>query len=235
MDHNMTIGGLIATSDYQLIGPSEDGTVSDFLGALGTKDSRQRLQALISEWLRMENLVVMTGSGGSVSSGGKTMDTLERAVLQTVARLPGAPASLGAILDARLAPPPPGMKTKRIGFEDWLSYLVNAYALGSTVGSPISSVAWHGVASPSTADLEWAVKWIGNAIFAECALSLLEERWLRNFEQGVKWKLGLTAGMFCLRIRSEDEEASPPEPHTGLQGEGGPCCPEKRSNDCTAC
>ena len=61
------------------------------------------------------------------------------------------------------------------------------------------------------------------------------QRWLRNFEQGVKWKLGLTAGMFCLRIRSEDEEASPPEPHTGLQGEGGPCCPEKRSNDCTAC
>src|ERR1700722_15123448 len=61
------------------------------------------------------------------------------------------------------------------------------------------------------------------------------ERWLRNFEQGVKWKLGLTAGMFCLRIRSEDEEESPPEPHTGLQGEGGPCCPEKRSNDCTAC
>ena len=26
------------------------------------------------------------------------------------------------------------------------------------------------------------------------------KRWLRNFEQGVKWKLGLTAGMFCLRI-----------------------------------
>ena len=49
------------------------------------------------------------------------------------------------------------------------------------------------------------------------------KRWLRNFEQGAKWKLGLTAGMFCLRIRSEDEEASPPEPHTGLQGEGGPC------------
>src|SRR5262249_44374739 len=60
-------------------------------------------------------------------------------------------------------------------------------------------------------------------------------RWLRNFEQGAKWNLGLTAGMFCLRIRSEDEEASPPEPHTGLQGEGGPGCPEERSNDCAAC
>src|SRR5215831_466617 len=64
---------------------------------------------------------------------------------------------------------------------------------------------------------------------------ILIERWPRNFEQGVKWKLGLTGGMFCLRIRSEDEEASPPEPHTGLQGEGGPGCPEERSNDCAAC
>jgi hypothetical protein len=41
-------------------------------------------------------------------------------------------------------------------------------------------------------------------------------RWLRNFEHGVKWNRGLTAGMFCLRIRSEDEETSPPEPHSGL-------------------
>src|SRR5258708_15094729 len=41
--------------------------------------------------------------------------------------------------------------------------------------------------------------------------------------------------MCCLRTRSEDEDASPPEPHTGLQGEGGPGCPEERSNDCAAC
>jgi len=46
--------------------------------------------------------------------------------------------------------------------------------------------------------------------------ALVDLRWPRNFAQGVKWNLGLTAGMFCLRIRSEDEEASPPEPHTGL-------------------
>ena len=52
-------------------------------------------------------------------------------------------------------------------------------------------------------------------------------RWSRNFAQGVKWNLGLTAGMLCLRIRSDDEEASPPEPHTGLQGEGGLGCLEE--------
>ena len=170
----MTASEPVATNDHRLIGPSEDGTVSDLLEGLGPKDSRQRLQALISEWLRMENLVVLTGSGGSVSSGGKTMDALEEAVLQTVAALPGVPVSLTPVLETRLAQPPPGAKVKRIGFEDWLSYLVNAYALGSTAGSPISSVAWHGIASPSTTDLEWAVKWIGNAIFAECALTLPE-------------------------------------------------------------
>jgi SIR2-like domain len=170
----MMTTGSIATNDYQLIGPSEDGTVSDLLEGLGTKESRQRLQALIAEWLRMENLVVLTGSGGSVSSGGKTMDTLEKAVLQTVVALPGMPASLSTILGSRLASPTPGAKTSRIGFEDWLSYLVNAYALGSTHGSPISGVSWHGSASPSDADLEWAVRWIGNAIFAECALILPE-------------------------------------------------------------
>jgi transposase len=54
-------------------------------------------------------------------------------------------------------------------------------------------------------------------------------RWPRNFAQGVKWNLGLTAGMLCLRIRSDDEEASPPEPHTGLQGESGLGCLEERS------
>jgi hypothetical protein len=53
------------------------------------------------------------------------------------------------------------------------------------------------------------------------------ERWSRNFEQGTKWNLGLTAGILCLRIRSDDEEASPPEPHTGLQGEGGLGCLEE--------
>src|SRR5215469_8635534 len=35
--------------------------------------------------------------------------------------------------------------------------------------------------------------------------------------------------MFCLRIRSEDEETSPPEPYSGLQGESGLGSVEERS------
>lgn len=47
--------------DYSLIGPSEDGGVNDLLASIDAKAGRQRLQALIAEWLRMENLVVLTG------------------------------------------------------------------------------------------------------------------------------------------------------------------------------
>ena len=63
-------------SEYQLIGPAEDGQINDLLSGKTTKEGRQRLQALIAEWLRMENLVVLAGAGTSVSSGGKTMDSL---------------------------------------------------------------------------------------------------------------------------------------------------------------
>ena len=103
------------------------------------------------------------------------MDALEEAVLQTVAALPGVPVSLTPVLETRLAQPPPGCESQthrlrglvvlsgqcvRPRFDGWITNF--------------RSVAWHGIASPSTTDLEWAVKWIGNAIFAECALTLPE-------------------------------------------------------------
>src|ERR1039458_8852125 len=89
-------------SEYQLIGPSEDGKINDLLALPSAKDSRQRLQALIAEWLRMENLVVLTGAGTSVTAGGRTMDRLEREVLATIKGLPDLPSMIGAIIDARV-------------------------------------------------------------------------------------------------------------------------------------
>lgn len=47
-------------NEYQLIGQTEDGSAGDLLQDLDQKAGRIRLQALISEWLRMENLVVLT-------------------------------------------------------------------------------------------------------------------------------------------------------------------------------
>lgn len=163
-------------SQYQLIGPSEDGKINDLLSTLNAKESRQRLQALIAEWLRMENLCVLTGAGSSVTSGGKTMNDLERAVLDTVKALPGLPASIGLVVEDRLAPPTPGHDSPKVGFEDWLSYLVNANYIGSQPTSPFVGVQWRGTANPTQGDLSWFVDRVGEAIFAECALTLPDTR-----------------------------------------------------------
>ena len=134
-------------SDYQLIGPSDDGEINDLLAQLNVKESRQRLQALVAEWLRMENLVVLSGSGTSVTSGGKIMNTLEQDVLATVRALADLPANIGTIIDARAAAP--AASASKIGFEDWLSFLVNASFIGSSPSSPFSGVRWHGTANPT--------------------------------------------------------------------------------------
>lgn len=163
------------TTDYQLIGPADDGDTSNLLCAMNGKESRQRLQALIAEWLRMENLVVLAGAGTSVSSGGKTMDSLERSVLDTLIALPKAPASIGSIIDERVASVASGAESTKLAFEAWLSYLVNGHFISSMANSPFAGVRWKNVtAAPTNAELSWFVRTIQGAIFAECALMLAD-------------------------------------------------------------
>lgn len=47
-----------------------------------------------------------------------------------------------------------------------------------------------------------------------------EESWLRKSGQADKWSFCLTAGKIVPRIRTDDEQTSPPAPRTGIQGEG---------------
>lgn len=154
---------------YQLVGPSDSGEVSDLLADLDEKESRHRLQALIAEWFRMENLVVLTGAGTSVSSGGKTMDKLENTVLETVKAMEDLPAGAATIIEARQK-----KRKKKIGFEDWLSFLVNAHHFGTAPDSMFDGVKWKATPEPSQKDLSWLIDRIGKAIFAECALPLAE-------------------------------------------------------------
>ena len=157
-------------TSYRLIGPSDSGEVSDLLADRSAKDAKHRLQALIAEWLRMENLVVLSGAGTSVTSGGKIMTNLEAAVLETVMATKDLPAGAAAVIKARQEED----EKTRAGFEDWLSFLVNASYLGTAPGSPFDGVNWKGTADPSQADLSALTERIGKAIFAECALSLPE-------------------------------------------------------------
>ncbi|MGH9806586.1 MAG: DNA cytosine methyltransferase [Terriglobia bacterium] len=53
----------------------------------------------------------------------------------------------------------------------------------------------------------------------------------RKFEQDAKWSFCLTAGTISPRIRRDHEQTTAPEPPTGLQGEGGACRRQGRSDD----
>lgn len=160
-------------SRYQLFGLTEDGRSGDLLGGMPERAARIRLQALISEWLRMENLVVLTGSGTSVSSGGKTMANLEDAVFATLKALPDLPASIGSIIDMRkFDTSDTNLLGAAIGFEEWLSFVANAVIVGATSTAPFRSTNWQGGKDPTQAELNLFVEWLRKSIFAECALSL---------------------------------------------------------------
>lgn len=166
----MTESSQETLTTYRLIGPLDRAEDSDLLAGLSEKDAKNRLQALIAEWLRMENLVVLTGAGTSVTSGGKTMESLESAVLETVNASKDLPEKAAAVIKARLRE---DAKAK-IGFEEWLSFLMNASHIGAAPGSPLMGVKWKGMIEPSQTDLSMLTKRIGKAIFLECALSLPE-------------------------------------------------------------
>jgi len=169
----MTAGTLLPT-EYQLIGLTEGGGVGDLLAGLDKKQGRIRLQALISEWLRMENVVVLTGAGTSVSAGGKTMANLEVAVFDTIEAFADLPASITPIIKARRKAVAQAKtnKTEPLGFEGWLSFIANALVVGQSKDAPFSGVIWPGMSAPSLKDLQWFVDRLRMAIFAECALSL---------------------------------------------------------------
>lgn len=162
-------GAASESTEYQLIGLTEDGNAGDLLLGLDKKQGRVRLQALISEWLRMENLVVLAGSGTSVSAGGKTMADLETAVFETIKALSDLPASITPIIEAREVAPLIG---DTIGFEAWLSFIANALVIGQSEDAPFSGITWPDTPAPNLGDLQWFIDRLRMSIFSECALTL---------------------------------------------------------------
>lgn len=184
---------------YCLRGSTDNGQGDDLLKNKTDQDSRQRLQALISEWLRMENLVVLTAAGCSVSSGGKLMsggNSLEKVVLEAVNVIETLPAGAKTIIAERLKNFEERAEWAKNNFEEWLSYLVNAVYLGKQIKSPIQSLSWKKPIAPissneqtqsatesnqtrasvnteaTTEDVEVLIGYIAKAIYAECALLL---------------------------------------------------------------
>lgn len=170
---------------YKLLSPDSAGSNSDLLAGKGPEDGHRRIQALLAEWLRMENVVVLTAAGCSVGAGGRLMsgpagNNLENQVFEAVEKC-DLSANAQAVIEWR--------KNNGLGdggFEEWLSYLFNASGLASSNNSPIHSVTWSqaggsdegasdedkGSISLATEDEEILCSLIERAIYAECALQI---------------------------------------------------------------
>lgn len=156
---------------YRLISPVSAGENPDLLADKSSEDGIRRIQALLADWLRMENVVVLTAAGCSVGAGGRLMagpkaNNLECLVLDAVencALTNEAKAVIG------------WKKANHFGdgnFEEWLGYLFNASNLTHGEKSPIKSVRWKDDVALSTDDERKLRSFLERAIFAECALEL---------------------------------------------------------------
>ena len=116
------------------------GANHDILDDVPITDRFTRLQALLSQWLRMENVVALVGSGASKSHEGPLMPELESFVLEELQLL--APMcgfeTCQPILAARQTD---RAVPESIGFEQWLSFLSTALYTLTAKDSPVSSIS----------------------------------------------------------------------------------------------
>lgn len=145
-------------ASYRLLGPSQ----KDLLEEVKPGPERMaRLQALLAQWMRMENTVVLLAAGCSAGSRvqGKTLPALEEAVLSVLsARYGGGSgehrekyAKHHALIEARSAAIKSGASSS---FEEWLSYLSTTHHLLNSKKSPVTTINWGKDATATELDLQ---------------------------------------------------------------------------------
>lgn len=162
-----------STCQYKLLSPATSGESQDLLEGKNQEAGLRRLHALLAEWLRMENVVVLTAAGCSKSAGGPLMSDLEKLVLEAVEKC-DLSAEAKSIIEWKK-----NNGYKDGNFESWLSYLFNASGLISEKNSPINSISWKGRKKTEDLEIKFNVEdeeklrtYIQRAIYGECALEL---------------------------------------------------------------
>lgn len=160
------------THRYQLLDPQGQNLLIPKEGETADVGEFEltRLQALLSQWLRMENVVAFVAAGCSISQGGLAIASLEDAVLTFLSDYydTNKNKSLSAFVKRRLAEEP------KSSFEDWLSYVSNVAFLEALNHQPIEKIVWRGGVELEKKKLKELLKDLSRAIFSFCSLRLPE-------------------------------------------------------------
>ncbi len=162
-------------SRYKLSGPNKNDILEHSAGkAVEAEDAELiRLQALLSQWLRMENVSVLMAAGCSVSHDGLPLAKLEKTVLSFLEEHYKAKGKKSANLYAFINKRLPSLKeTNPSSFEAWLSYLSNAAFLTSQKESPISDFKWKDGVQLKPNELNTLLNDLRRAIYIWCSLQL---------------------------------------------------------------
>jgi len=134
------------------------GQDKDLLSGLPARQRVERIQSLLAQWLRMENVVVLMGAGVSVAHGGPLLGVLERDVLTAALDLVRADTTLATcapILERRLSAIHDDSSSYH--FERWLSFLSNAQYIASQADSPLAGLSLLGGAAAGAPPTSLAV------------------------------------------------------------------------------
>ena len=130
-------------------------------------------KALLSEWLRIENMVILVEAGCSISQNGVTLAGLEDHVLDTVLDLGTDIPGLGKALDLARARKDQG--NDAVGFETWLSSIATAEHALRASGSLFQSVGARlgsQEAQLKPCELSALMAAISKIIVSRCSLTL---------------------------------------------------------------
>lgn len=182
------------TCKYKLLSPYSSGEITDLVSEKSPEDGLRRIQALLADWLRMENVVVLTASGCSVGAGGPLMTGTKKRSLECLV--------LDAVEHCNFSEDAKSVikwkKDHALGkgnFEEWLSHLFSASSLYKAGYSPISSVTWKKDSSSDNSE--------------SIVLSEKSERKLRNFIEKAIY------GECALQINRDELDSSSPSNSSG--------------------
>ncbi len=155
-------------TEYQLHAAS-----GDLLEGLSGSVALDRIRALLSDWLRIENMVILVGSGCSISRNDVTLARLQDHVLDTVLDLGTDLPDLGKALDLVRARKDQGNDT--VGFETWLSSIATAEHALNASGSLFQSVGARlgsEEAQLKPSELSSLMAAISRIVVSRCSLTL---------------------------------------------------------------
>lgn len=179
-----TVEPKAAPYKYQLLTKDNKDLLAEFEK---TSPKENRLRALLSQWLKMENVSVLMGSGCSLSHGGLLLSDMESQILNEIYKdvdeTDGAAPKVSEnpsegtksenpikslILHRR-------KNSKKQNFEEWLSTLTTTYHLISSKDNGVSSVTWGLFGQQVTIteqQLNIFLEKIQEGVFKKCTLQL---------------------------------------------------------------